>query len=108
MKFIAYVGEDGYPSLVPLIQCQASDSRRVVFSPIAYKDELNAIREGTEVAVFGLTMDMEDVLIRGKLGYGRFMFTKLGTVDIDWVYNSMPPKQEQIYPIQPLTPVVDF
>lgn len=108
LKFIAYVGDDGYPNLIPLIQCQASGSRRVVFSPLAYKDELNAIRKGAKVAVFGLTMDMEDVLIRGTLGYDRFMFTKLGTVDIDWVYNSMPPKQGQIYPIKPLRPVVDF
>ena len=31
---------------------------------------------------------------------------KVGAVDIDWVYNSMPPKQGPIYPEEPLGPVV--
>jgi hypothetical protein len=33
---------------------------------------------------------------------------KLGTVDIEWVYNSMPPGHGQIYPPVALKPVVNF
>jgi len=109
IKFIAFVGEDGFPRLIPIIQCQASDSRRLVFSPVAYASELRALPTGETVAVFGLTMQMEDILVRGVFsGFRRFGGVRLGTVDIDWVYNSMPPKPGQIYPEVPMHPVVEF
>ena len=109
LKFIAYVGQDGFPVIVPVIQCQAADSRRLAFSPIAFKDELKRIPKETPVAVFGLTMGMEDVLIRGIFrGYKRTIGLTLGTIDIEWVYNSMPPAHGQIYPEVDLTPVREF
>jgi len=109
LKFIAWVGEDGFPGITPLIQCRASDSRRLVFSTAAYGKELNAIKKGTCVAVFGLTMDMEDILIRGTfMGIRRYRGIKLGAIDIEWVYNSMPPKVGQIYPDVGVRPVVAF
>ena len=109
LKFIAYVGPDGFPVLVPVIQCQAADSRRLAFYPMAYKDELLRIPQETTVAVFGLTMKMEDVLIRGSFrGFNRIMGLRLGTIDIEWVYNSMPPAHGQIYPEMDLKPVVEF
>src|SRR5208337_5567152 len=43
IKFISYVGDDSYPVIIPLIGCQAADSTRLAFSPLAYKEELNAI-----------------------------------------------------------------
>jgi len=109
LKFIAYVASDGFPVMVPVIQCQASDSRRLAFCPIAFKEELRRIPAGTTVALFGLTMKMEDVLVRGPFrGYDRKMGIPAGIMDIEWVYNSMPPAHGQIYPEVPLTPVVDF
>lgn len=109
LKFISWVGDDGFPLLVPLIQCQAASSGRLAFSPIAYGKELRALRGGCPVAVFGLTMDMEDILVRGVFrGPARFGPATLGTVDIDWVYNSMPPTPGQIYPLKPLEPVTGF
>ena len=109
LKFLAYVGDDGFPVIVPLLQCQASDSGRLAFSTCAYTDELRLIPPGKDVAVFGLTMQMEDVLTRGKfLGYRRSRGITLGTVDIEWVYNSMPPTPGQVYPAKPLEAVVDF
>jgi hypothetical protein len=109
LKFIAFIGPDGFPVLIPLVQCQAADSRRLVFSPYAFTEELQAIPEGETVAVFGITMKMEDVLIRGAFqGYKRYRLLNVGTIDIEWVYNSMPPAHGQIYPPVELTPVVDF
>lgn len=109
LKFISYIGTDGYPVIVPVIQCQAADGRRLVFSMNAYGAELEEISEDATVAVFGLTMAMEDVLIRGRFkGTRRYRSIRLGVVDIDWVYNSMPPCHGQIYPPVPLTPVVEF
>ncbi|UCE55562.1 MAG: pyridoxamine 5'-phosphate oxidase family protein [Desulfobacterales bacterium] len=109
LKFIAYVGNDGFPVIIPLIQCQAADSRRLAFSPLAFSKELKDIPKGTEVAVFGITMNMEDVLVRGIFqGFHRIRFLRLGTIDIGWVYNSMPPAHGQIYPEVELKPVVNF
>ncbi len=109
LKFLAYVGTDGFPVIVPVIQCQAADSRRLAFHPMAFGNELKRISEGVPVAVFGLTMKMEDVLIRGVFrGFRRMIGPKIGTIDIEWVYNSMPPAHGQIYPEQPLQPVLEF
>jgi hypothetical protein len=109
LKFISYVGEKGFPVIVPVIQCQAADSSRLVFSPGVYSKELHAIPKGIKVAVFCLTMGMESVLIRGSYtGMERFRLSKLGVIDIDWVYNSMPPCHGQIYPEVPLEAVVNF
>ncbi len=109
LKFIAYIGPDGFPVLVPVIQCQAADSRRLVFYPMAFQDELLRVPKDTTVAVFGLTMKMEDVLVRGTFrGFNRIMGLRFGTIDIEWVYNSMPPAHGQIYPEVALEPIVDF
>jgi hypothetical protein len=109
LKFLAYVGPDGFPDVVPVIQCQAADSRRLAFSPMAFKEELLRIPRETTVAVFGLTLKMEDVLIRGTFrGFHFSMGVRVGTIDIEWVYNSMPPAHGQIYPEVALKPVVPY
>jgi len=109
LKFIGYVDEEGFPTIVPVIQCQAAGSRRLAFSPLAYGDELAAIKQGMQVAVFGMSMQMEDVLVRGTfLGYDRVRFQRLGVIELEWVYNSMPPTPGQIYPPVELKPVVNF
>jgi hypothetical protein len=54
-------------------------------------------------------MNMEDVLIRGTFqGYERRRSMNVGTIDIEWVYNSMPPAHGQIYPQAELKAVVHF
>jgi len=109
LKFIAYIGLDGFPVIIPLIQCQAADSRRLAFSPTVFADELTQIPPDTRVAVFGLTMGMEDVLVRGTFkGYNRTRLLQVGTIDIEWVYNSMPPCHGQIYPEVALKPITEF
>jgi len=109
LKFLSIIDSDGFPIIIPLIQCQASDSTRLVFSPRAYRDEFGSLKAGTDVAVFGLTLDMEDVLVRGVFrGFEDFRNTRLGIIDINWVYNSMPPKHGQIYPETELNPVTEF
>ncbi|RJO65863.1 MAG: hypothetical protein C4523_15125 [Myxococcales bacterium] len=109
LKFIATVRPDGFPWIAPLIQCQAADSRRLTFSPLAYGDELAAIPSGAPAAVYALTMGMESVLTRGIFrGFITRRGVRLGTLDLDYVYNSMPPNHGQIYPATPLTPITRF
>jgi hypothetical protein len=109
LKFISWIGEDGLPRLIPVVQCQAADSGRLVFFCFPFGKELAAIPDGTPVAVFALTMVMENVLIRGKfIRKKKILGLPMAAVDIDWVYNSMPPCHGQIYPEIPLEPVTTF
>ncbi len=109
LKFLAYVGADGYPAIIPIIQAQAADRQHVIFSLGAFGDELAAIPAGATVAVFGLALSMEDVLLRGQFqGIRRIAGVSCGVVGVDWVYNSMPPVPGQIFPPVPLTPAMTF
>jgi hypothetical protein len=99
LKFLAYVDADGYPTIVPIIQAQTASTEHILFSISVYSDELAAIPQGAIVAVFGMSLDMEDVLLCGEyLGVHRTGGVRCGTVQVNWVYNPMPPKPQQIYP----------
>lgn len=99
LKFLSYVGQDGYPVIIPAIQAQTLDAGHVLFSTSVYPDELKAIPPGTSLAVLGMALTMEDVLLRGTyLGLKRVGGVKAGVVEIDWVYNPMPPVPGQVYP----------
>lgn len=109
LKFLSFIDDDGYPAVIPVIACQAADNGRLAFHPGAFAPDLEKLQPGMTLAVFGLTMQMENVLVRGVFkGYGRYRGIRLGTLDINWVYNSMPPNHGQIYPPVPLQAVVNF
>jgi len=109
LKFVSYVGADGYPVVVPAIQAQAAGAGHVLFSTGAYKRDLEAIPSGATVAVFGMSLDMEDVLMRGEFqGIRRVGGIRCGRVAVNWVYNPMPPKPLQIYPPVVVKPVTIF
>ena len=108
-KFLAFIGDDGYPQIVPFMQCMAADSRRLAFSPAMLSEKVKTLAPGTDVAAYCLSTTLESVLTRGTFrGYRKYRGIKLGIIDINWVYNSMPPNAGQIYPEIKLDPVVDF
>jgi len=108
LKLLAWVDDAGWPQLVPVVQCQAADPGRLVFSTLAWGDELRAVPEGSTVAVFAANTRMESVLVRGRLSFRRRLGVPHGAVDVDWVYNSMPPAHGQIFPPVPLEAVERF
>ena len=108
LKLLAWVDSAGWPQLIPVVQCQAADTGHLVFSTLAWGDELRAVPTGTEVAVFAANTKMESVLVRGAMRFGRRLGVPYGAVDVDWVYNSMPPAHGQIHPPVPLEPVTRF
>ena len=108
LKLLAWIDGAGWPHLIPVIQCQAADDRRLVFSTLAWGDELRSVPGGTTVAVYATNMKMENVLVRGPLRFGRRLGVPFGAVDVDWVYNSMPPGHGQIHPPVPLEAVTRF
>jgi uncharacterized pyridoxamine 5'-phosphate oxidase family protein len=109
LKFLAYVDADGYPVLIPAIQTQTLDSSRLLFSTAVYGADLKQIPAGTSLAVFGMTLNMEDVLLRGEYkGIQTIAGLPCGIVEIDYVYNGMPPVPGQVYPPIPLKAVTKF
>lgn len=109
LKFLVYVGADGYPIIIPAIQAQSLDKQHVLFSTSVYSAELAAIPAGADLAVFSMALTMEDVLMRGKyLGIQRVGGVKAGLAEIDWVYNPMPPVPGQVYPPVELQAIARF
>lgn len=109
LKFLSFIGRDGFPCLVPFVQCMPLDSRRVVVYARALGQAQSQIETDMEIAVFCLSTTLESMLVRGKFaGYSRRGGVKTGIIDITWVYNSMPPNSDQIYPEKDLTPVTAF
>lgn len=108
LKFVGYIGPDGYPVIIPAIQAQAAGGENILFSTGAYQEELEAIL-GSQVAVLGMSLQMEDVLMRGQFeGIRRHGGVRCGRVRLEWVYNPMPPTPQQIYPQVCLEPVTAF
>ena len=106
---ISSEGKIPMAKIIPVIQCQAADSRRLVFSSLAFQDELQEVTPETSIGIFGLNLKMQSVFVRGIFrGFKRYRWTNLGVLDIDWVYNSMPPSHGQIYPESRLEPITDF
>jgi len=99
LKFASYVGADGYPCIIPgAAACTAGPGRLVLALPS--EDPSTSSRPaGAEIAVFALDRELHSVLVRGHGTVPRtFSGSSLCALDIDWVYNSMPPVHGQIYP----------
>lgn len=109
LKFLAYLDSDGYPWIIPVIQAQSDGAERLLISTSVYGDELAAIPAGSPVAMLGMALTMEDVLVRGVFtGVQRRAGLACAGMQVDWVYNAMPPVPGQIYPPLEQQPVTVF
>jgi len=106
LKFAAYIGPDGYPRIVPQLAATCVGPGRVYLPGTEHPDELARIPDRASVALFTMALSMEDVLVRGV--FRRPVPGRAGAcIDVDWVYNSMPPVAERIYPPRRLTAKVE-
>jgi hypothetical protein len=111
LKFVSWIGDDGYPVVVPAVPGAVAGGRRMVLAATVHGRELARIPRGAPVAVLALDLNMESVLVRGRFDGWRgapSLGAALGTFTIDWVYNSMPPRQGPIWPPIPLHAVTEF
>jgi hypothetical protein len=97
LKFLAYQGEDGWHRIIPIVQGTNAGSDRILFSTTPYRNEIKAIPAGTKTAVLALNLKMQSVLVKGTFT-GIKGIIPTGTVEIERVYNSMPPKAQYIWP----------
>ena len=96
LKFLGFVGDDGYPRIVPIIQGQSSGANRIVFRNAPYGEFLTEIHPGQKVAVLAFAMTMEDIHLKGTFsGFDKHGFASIA---LEQVYNCMPPVHKQIYP----------
>ncbi len=71
--------------------------------------EMAEIPDGASVAVFGINTKAQSIMCRGRFNrLKRFGKVLIAGLAIDYVYNTMPPKQGPVFPSQPLRPVTDF
>lgn len=91
MKFLGCFDKTGKPWIIPIIQATHAGTDRVVFASTPFGDEIKNVKIGSKVAVLAVNMELQSVLVKGR-------YSKKGVVDIERVYNSMPPKMGYIYP----------
>ncbi len=98
LSFLGAIDADGFPRVIPIVQARSAGSRRIVFTPGAWRQELLSIPMGTRVAILSMNLGMESFVSRGRL----LRTAGLLGVDLDWLYNSAPPCHGQVYPPRPL------
>lgn len=109
LKFLSYVTDDGYPVIIPVIQAQAAGSQHLIYGLGAFTSELRKVPKDAPMALFGMSLDMTDVLTRGTYKGIKWIGPhRCGVLEVDWVYSPMPPVPQQIYPPVPLEPVREF
>lgn len=96
LKFVGFLGKDGYPKVIPIIQAQSAGTNRIVFRNSPYRDLLQEIDPGQKVAILAFSMSMEDILVKGT--FSGFDSRGFGFSSIEQVYNCMPPVHKKIYP----------
>jgi len=105
LKFASWIADNGYPRLSLPLPCTAANSGRLLMSGTPAGASSGPPRPGQQLSVFAINLDMESVLVRGTWRHrGRL----LSDLELDYVYNSMPPKQGQVYPRQPLRAISSF
>ncbi|MHA2296617.1 MAG: hypothetical protein ACXAEU_23525 [Candidatus Hodarchaeales archaeon] len=113
VKVISFIDTDGYPVIIPCFGLNAPDRSRLVFPLSQFKEDLEQIPEGAKVAVYVVVsenLELTNMMINGTFtGFDKFRGFKYGIIEIDEIYNSMPPLHGIIYPeIQTRPKVTDF
>ena len=90
LKFLCYYSEDGEAQLLPVVQATSAGTDRIALCPLPFGGALKEIPQGVKASILCLNLKMESVLVKG--------IYRDGILDIERVYNSMPPKMEYVYP----------
>jgi len=90
LKFLCYYEKTGEAVLLPVVQATSAGSDRIALSGLPFGKALSRIPDGAKASILCLNLRMESVLVKGRY--------KKGVLEIERVYNSMPPKMEYVYP----------
>jgi hypothetical protein len=94
-KFLSYIDTDGYPVILPVFQARAVEGKTIAVPYTQFKEDLMAIPDGAKVSVFAMNFESINQMVKGtvknKESWGMM-------IDIEKIYNSMPPKAGYLYP----------
>jgi hypothetical protein len=110
-KAIAYIDTtDGFPIIIPCFQMRAPDKNKLAFPFAQFKEDLEKIPIGSHVATYCTVSDnleLMNLMINGRLTeVKKVKGIKWGIIEIDEIYNSMPPLPGVIYPAIEVRPKV--
>lgn len=109
LAFAAFLDEDGWPTVAPLVGVSAPDAFSLRVNLRGRGRRLESLPDGHPVALLALNRHMESVLMRGRLGRaGGPLGCRHRRLLVEWVYNSMPPKQGVVFPRPRILPVERF
>nr|MDO8112198.1 hypothetical protein [Candidatus Sigynarchaeota archaeon] len=107
-KFACYVDADGYPVIFPCFQARAIERKQIVFPLTQFKDELLKFKKADKLAFLAIDTESRSLLVKGTfLGFKKSRGITYGQVDIDQVYNSMPPTPGLVYPALEVRPKIE-
>jgi len=106
LKFLAVRGPDGWPDVLPMVAAASAGPGRVLVAgttvPLGSRSG-----PGSPAALLAMNLAMESVLVRGFLRPFRGVGPLAAAVlQVESVYNSMPPKAGFVWPRDPLQAVV--
>jgi hypothetical protein len=106
LNFLSWIDSGGEIAIVPVAQARSSGDGRLSFTPGPYGRELERVPDGAKASIFAFNMSMESILLLGSYrAKGRL---GLASLDIEEVYNSMPPVMGTVWPRPELKPVREF
>ena len=95
LAYLGYMGEDGFPKIVPIIQAQSASSSRIFFTKAPYSDMCKDLKDGVRASIYGMSLDMEATLLKGTY---HETSKGAGYLEIDKIYNPTPPVSGYCYP----------
>ncbi len=107
LRFASFVGPDGFPEIATAVAGAAAGRGRLLLSSLGGGASLRHLPDGSVVALLALNAQTESVLLRGKIRRMKGL-PGMRVLDLDWVYNSMPPRQGQVFPPRLPVPVTEF
>jgi hypothetical protein len=92
VKLVSFVGDDGYPRIIPALSMRPLSSAEVIFGLHSFAKEWAALSPNTEVAATVITFDPISYQIKGTFtGARKTAAGRLGAIRINEVYSANPP-----------------
>ena len=92
IKVLSWIGDDGYPDVVPVFGVRFRTHGELLFKVSGYNERSRNVKPGARVALNVLTLDLLTYQVKGKLAcFEKHLGLEVGVVQVDEAYSCMPP-----------------
>jgi len=92
IKVLSWIGDDGYPDVVPVFGVRFRTPGELLFKVSGYNERSRNVKPGARVALNVLTLDLLTYQVKGKLAcFEKHLGLEVGVVQVDEAYSCMPP-----------------